>query len=188
MGVFPHFQLSQNPHVSQRTRDMGHPAAGIHLVAFVFGIFLACTLAGCHSDRHESFYPSLADARRDGAIDRGWIPDFLPESSRSIHELHDLSPSTQWCAFEFPPAEAPALHKRLKSDGSSIPPVRHVPDPGKTWWPKLLAGDLDARKIHGAGLDLYEIAEPETASTNEVLLIAIDWVEGRGFSYRTPVS
>jgi hypothetical protein len=151
-------------------------------------VFLALFLAGCHGDRRESFYPSLADAKRDGAIDRGWIPDFLPESSRSIHELHDHSPSTQWCAFEFLPAEAPALHKRLKSDASSIPTVRHVPDPGKTWWPAVLAGDLDATKIHGAGLDLYAIVEPETASTNEVLLIAIDRVKGRGFFYRTPVS
>jgi hypothetical protein len=81
-----------------------------------------------------------------------------------------------------------ALHKRLKSDASSIPTVRHVPDPGKTWWPAVLAGDLDATKIHGAGLDLYAIVEPETASTNEVLLIAIDRVKGRGFFYRTPVS
>jgi len=63
-----------------------------------------------------------------------------------------------------------------------------VPDPGKKWWPAVLAGDLDATKIHGAGLDLYVIVEPETATTNEVLLIAIDGVKGRAFFYRTPVS
>jgi hypothetical protein len=158
------------------------------MVAFALCIFLACTLAASHSDRRESFYPSLADAKRDGAIDPGWIPDFLPEGSRSIHELRDISPSTQWCAFEFSDGDALALHKRLKSDGPSIPSLRHVADPRKTWWPAVLAGDLDPTKIHGAGLDLNVINEPETASTNEVLLIAIDWVKGRGFFYRTPVS
>ncbi len=180
--------LSHRPHVSPRTRDMGHPAAGIHRAVFALCTFLACTLAACHSDRRESFYPSLADAKTHGAIDRGWIPDFLPEGSRSIHELHDISPSTQWCAFEFSDGDAPALHNRLKSDGPSIPLLRHVPDPGKTWWPAVLAGSLDAARIHGAGLDLYAIVEPETASTNEVLLIAIDWARGRGFFYRTPAS
>jgi hypothetical protein len=192
--VFFHFQLSQNPHVSQRTRDMGHPASLIRdgrrrsQSRLACCILLACTLSACKGDRRESFYPSLADARRDGATDRGWMPDFLPESSRSIHELHDLSPSTQWCAFEFLPAEAAALHKRLKSDGSSVPSVRRVPDPGKPWWPAVLAGDFDAKKIHESGLDLFLIVEPETASTKEVLLVAIDWVKGRGFFYRTPVS
>jgi hypothetical protein len=66
--------------------------------------------------------------------------------------------------------------------------VRRVPDPGKPWWPAVLTGDFDAKKIHESGLDLYLIVEPETASTNEVMLIAIDWVKGRGFFYRTPVT
>ena len=52
----------------------------------------------------------------------------------------------------------------------------------------MLAGDFDAKKIHESGLDLFLIVEPETASTKEVLLVAIDWVKGRGFFYRTPVS
>jgi hypothetical protein len=44
--------------------------------------------AGC-GDRHESFYPSLAYAIDAGEIDRGWIPNFLPESSRAIHIIYD---------------------------------------------------------------------------------------------------
>jgi hypothetical protein len=120
-------------------------------------------------------------------VDRGSIPDFLPESSRNIHELPDLSPPTQWCAFEFPAVDAPMLRKRLESDGTSLSSVRRAPDPGKPWWPAALIGDLDATKIRGSGLDLYLTTEPETASTKEVLLVAIDWVKGRGFFYRAPV-
>jgi hypothetical protein len=55
--------------------------------------------AGC-GDRRESFYPSLADAIRAGEINRGWIPDFLPESSRAIHIIYDpVSPRTYSASF-----------------------------------------------------------------------------------------
>src|SRR5882762_2736235 len=85
------------------------------LLVAVLCVGLACVLVACHSDRRESSYLSLADAKKDGAIDRGWIPDFLPESSRAIHEVHDMSPSTTWCAFEFLPSDSQGLRKSLKS-------------------------------------------------------------------------
>jgi hypothetical protein len=130
----------------------------------------------------------MADARRDGATDRGWIPEFLPENSRNIRELHDLSPSAQWCAFEFSAADTPSLRKLLKSDGTLFSSVRRVPDPGKPWWPTPLIGNLDATRIRQSGLELYLTTEPETTSTKEFLLVAVDWAKGRGFFFRAPVS
>jgi len=155
-----------------------------HLLAFVLCAFLICVLAACHGDRRESFYPALVDAKRDGAIDRGWLPDFLPESSHAIHELHDMSPSTTWCAFEFLPADSQALRKNLKNVDVPAPSVKRVPNPDKSWWPDVLVGGLDTGKIHEAGFELSMLVVPETASTNEVLLFAIDWTKGRGFFYR----
>jgi hypothetical protein len=160
----------------------------VQLMAFALWVSLGCAMVGCHGDRRESFYPSLVDAKKDGAIDRGWIPDFLPESSRSIHELHDISPSTTWCAFEFVPTDSATLGKSLKAGTGALSLVRRVPDPGKSWWPAVLGNNLDAAKIHEAGFELYALVEPETASTKEVLLFAIDWTKGRGFFYRTPIS
>lgn len=157
----------------------------VHFLAFALCASLTCALVACHGDRRESFYPSLADAKRDGAIDRGWIPDLLPESSRGIHELHDMSPSTTWCAFEFLPAESQALRKSLKSVDVLAPSVRRVANPGKSWWPDMLVGSLDVGKIHGAGFELSMVVAPETPSTNEVLLFAIDWTKGQAFFYRT---
>jgi hypothetical protein len=145
-------------------------------------------MLGCRGDRRELFYTSLADAKKDGAIDRGWIPDFLPESSRNLHELHDPSSPTTWCAFEFVPTDSATLRKSLKADAGLLSLVRDVPSPGKAWWPAMLAGNLDTAKIHEAGFDLYALVEPETASTKEALLFAIDWAKGRGFFYRTPIS
>ena len=155
------------------------------LLVAVLCVGLACVLVACHSDRRESSYLSLADAKKDGAIDRGWIPDFLPESSRAIHEVHDMSPSTTWCAFEFLPSDSQGLRKSLKSVDVPTPSVRRVPNPGMSWWPAVLQGNLDVGKIHGVGFELYTVVAPDTPSSTEDLLFAIDWQKGHGFFYRT---
>jgi YD repeat-containing protein len=152
----------------------------------VLCIGLIAVLA-CHSDRHESFYAFLADADKDGAITRGWIPTFLPQSSRAIHELHDLSPSREWCAFEFRPSDSQSLRKNIKSVDALTPSVRRVPPPGVSWWPAVLKGnDLDLRQIHEAGFDVYELVIQATTDSKAVQLFAIDWSKGRGFFYEVP--
>jgi hypothetical protein len=136
------------------------------------------------SDRQESFYPSLAEANKDGAITRGWIPDeFLPRSSRDIHEIHDRSPSREWCAFEFVPTDSQKLLRNLKHADVLPVSLRHVPRPGVSWWPSVLVGNLDAEAIHKAGFDLYVVEMPATSVTTAVWLFAIDWSKGRGFFY-----
>jgi hypothetical protein len=155
-------------------------AVGVVVLLIVAWVVVATSL----NDRYESFYPSLAEAGKDGAIDRGWIPDeFLPRSSRSIHEIHDLSPSTEWCAFEFVPADSQNILTNLKHIDVLPPSVRHVPKPGVSWWPPVLVGNLDVGKIHKSGFDLYFVERPATSVTIEVLLFAIDWSKGRGFFY-----
>jgi hypothetical protein len=145
-------------------------------------------VSGC-GDRRESFYPSLADIDKDGAITRGWIPDdLLPGSSRAFHEVHEISPSTEWCAFEFPPADSQGLRRNLKSVDALPPSVRRVPSPGVSWWPAVLKGNLDIEKIHRAGFELYAVEKPATSVTTNILLFAIDWPNGRAFFYRTSES
>ena len=143
-------------------------------------------LLGCGRDLRESFYPSLADADKAEASAPSWIPDdLLPGSSRAIHEVHEISPSTEWCAFEFLPTDSQGLRKNLKSVDALPPSVRHVPGPGVSWWPAVLKGNLDVEKIHKAGVELYVVEIPATSVTTDVLLFAIDGVKGRGFFYRT---
>jgi len=162
------------------------PSSKTLLLTAIFCVGLTCVLVACSSDRHESCYPSLADADKAGAITHGWIPDdLLPGSSRAIHEVHEISPSTEWCAFEFLPADSQGLRKNLKSVDALPPPVRRVPSPGVSWWPAVLKGNLDVGRIHRAGFDLYVVVRPATSATTEILLFAIDWPKGRGFFYRT---
>jgi hypothetical protein len=147
---------------------------------------LICQLIACHSDRRESFYPTLADAQKDEATTRGWIPDLLPGSSRSIHEIHDISPSTEWCAFEFVPADSQRLRNTLKRVTAPPQPVRRVPNPGVLWWPAALNGNLDVEKIHKEGFELYIVETPDTSVSTNISLFAIDWSKGHGFFYSTP--
>jgi hypothetical protein len=158
--------------------------AVVAILLFIVGWVVVSRVAASLNDRSESFYPSLAEAGKDGAITRGWIPDeFLPRTSRSIHEAHDLSPSTEWCAFEFVPTDSQNLLKNLKR--VDVPPqsVRNVPNPGVSWWPSVLVGNLDVEKIRKTGLDLYFVERPRTSVTSAVWLFAIDWSQGRGFFY-----
>ncbi len=141
-------------------------------------------IAAKFGDRVESFYPSLSDAANKGVITRGWIPDdFLPSRSHSIHELHDLSPSTEWCAFEFTPTDSQRLLANLKH--VEVPPslLERIPRSGVAWWPADLEGDLDVEKIQKAGFLLYVVERPATSVSNAVWLFAINWPGGRGFFY-----
>jgi hypothetical protein len=153
---------------------------------FLCAICLCLTgsfLAGC-GDREESFYPNLSDADKAGAITRGWVPDnILPASSRTIHVVGELSPSREWCSFEFLPTDSHKLSRNLKVVDALPPSVKHIPSPNVSWWPSVLKGNLDVTEIRKAGFQLYIVEEPETSVTTEIFLFAIDWPRGRGFFY-----
>jgi hypothetical protein len=150
-----------------------------------FTVFLVLVMlcpVGCGRDL-ERHYASLADAGKDEIAQRGWIPDFLPASSRSIYIAGDLSPSREWCAFEFTANDSDKLRQRIRKIDSIPPYINHIPRPGVSWWPAVLKGDLDVIKIRQSGFDVYIFDEPGTSVTTSVYLIAIDWAKSRGFFY-----
>src|SRR5437016_14530914 len=106
-------------------------------------------------------------------------------SSRAIHEVHDLSPSREWCAFEFATDDSEKLRKNLKSIDVLPSSVRRVRDPHVSWWPSGLKGNLDTGMIRSEGFDLYVVERTANAVMTDVLLFAVDWSKGRGFFYRT---
>jgi hypothetical protein len=143
-------------------------------------------LLGCHDDRHESFYPALADAQKDGATDRGWVPDdLLPGSVHSIHEVHDLSPSVEWCAFEFASEDSKKLRSGLKAINTLPGPLHRVPNPHVKWWPTVLTGKLDMGAVQGRGFELFTVERVETSISKDIYLFAIDWQRERGYFYVT---
>ncbi len=157
--------------------------AGVVLVSAC--IAASAFLQAC-SDRQESSYASLNDAINAGEVTRGWIPDYLPRSSHAIRIIYDPSSPRTWCAFEFFPADSGDLKRNLTSVNALPERVKHVDDPGLSWWPRILKGDIDVARFHRDGFDAYVAEEPDIQSSNDVVLFAIDWAKGRGFFYRTP--
>jgi hypothetical protein len=166
------------PH-SQGGREIICPRA--RFAIRVCCVVVTCTLVSCGGDLRESAYPSLADARRDGSIDRGWIPDILPESSQNIRELHEVSGGKTWCTFDFTPSDWESFRKNLKPGAAGS--VSRISPPHVSWWPPLLTAELDLDQIRRAGFELYGFARPGTA---ESMLFVIDSLKGRGFFYRVP--
>jgi hypothetical protein len=73
------------------------------LLAVLLDVVSVCAFFSLHRNLPESFYATLAEADKDGAVTRGWIPgDILASGSRAIHVVGDLALS-EWCAFEFSP-------------------------------------------------------------------------------------
>jgi hypothetical protein len=145
---------------------------------------LLSAFVGCrnHHDT-EAFYATRVEAEKSGEFSRGWLPDFLPSSSRSIDLGYDLSPSQVWCAFDFDVADKDAFLSSVKSIDRLAPPITQVPSPHVKWWPKSLEGNLDAQKIRENGFALYSATRPATQVENETWIFAINWAKGRGYFF-----
>ena len=64
---------------------------------------LLLLLAGCDEQIYET-YPTYAEAQRAGAVERGWIPTFVPSSASNIEDSHDLDTNRQTLQFKLPPS------------------------------------------------------------------------------------
>jgi hypothetical protein len=123
------------------------------LITLVLCVTLAFVSSeGCNQNR-DLFYAALTDADKAEEVNRGWIPDYLPKSSRAIHIIEQLSPSREWCAFEFLPSDSQGLRGALKNIATLPQSAGRVPSPGASWWPAMLKGNLDPQRIHKEGLN-----------------------------------
>jgi len=48
----------------------------------------ALGLTGCARDQYTTTYADTITARQQGAVERGWIPDWLPEDATNLREIH----------------------------------------------------------------------------------------------------
>ena len=119
-------------------------------------------------------YNTLAEARSSGAIERGWIPGFLPEGAYEIREAHDqASARRRWGIFNFGQQDEAGLRDRLGSEvrfeglGTDAPPRIE-------WWPVLLRGTLDQAQLAATGLKGY-------ALPGDNLIVAVNWNQRRAY-------
>ena len=79
-----------------------------------FAVTLAALLASaCDEVVHER-HADFRAAQDAGAIERGWIPAFVPSSAYDISDQHDLDSGAQTLSFRLPPADVPAMLVGLK--------------------------------------------------------------------------
>lgn len=56
--------------------------------AVVMAAVVALVVTGCARERYSTSYDDFIAARQQDAVDRGWIPDVLPEEATDLREVH----------------------------------------------------------------------------------------------------
>jgi hypothetical protein len=139
----------------------------------------AQVLAGACTDRRESAFADLKEARASGAVDRGWVPGQLPESATDLRELHDTDTNEVWGTFRLPATEHLSSITLTRVEASRI--TGHaVRSPRASWWPEMLTGNLDERALEQRGIEFYSTPEPFP------FWVALDRNAERGFFWSSP--
>lgn len=58
-------------------------------------------LLGCNEQIDES-YSTYSEAQSAGAVEKGWVPSFVPSSARDLEDTHDLDTTRQTLRFTIP--------------------------------------------------------------------------------------
>ena len=119
------------------------------LSAFLIGTVIT---AGCSSDFVETTtnqYSNYKEAVEAGAIQRGWLPQALPESANDIVETHNIDTNELWVKFKFAQADI----KTFLSECEKANDLR-LPSAGRTkklatWWPETLT-DKNGMQLYNA--------------------------------------
>ena len=96
-------------------------------------LLLALLCVGCAPETLEVNYDTHAIAEKAGAMQRGWLPAWLPRESTLIYERHNLDTSARmWVATVAIGAEVrlPASCTSIKAKEAPKPPF------ATQWWPE----------------------------------------------------
>ncbi len=105
----------------------------------VIGIVLA---QGCSSiEQPETHYSSRRELVSDNAIQRGWVPPWLPASAHAINEAHNLDTNEVWMQFELDPGELPGIDACRKDNVVTLGNARGPRLKHGSWWGKGKASD-----------------------------------------------
>jgi hypothetical protein len=111
-------------------------------------LLLSLSISACFWERPETSYSSLDEAKRKGAVDKGWIPVWLPTSATDIRELHDIDTNESMLAFTIDPQQDWELPGDCQPISySQTPPPRF----SRRWWPAsaLLEESYDFYRCNG---------------------------------------
>jgi len=135
---------------------------------------LVLCLAACDETQRAS-YATYEAAAQAGAVQRGWIPSFVPQSAIEMTEAHDLDLNTQRLRFRIPLGDVPRMTagmEPLPLAEASAPSVRSPALSGD--WPEELTTPGQAPR---ASLRLYRASA--TGADAHCLAVELD----RGMVY-----
>lgn len=71
----------------------------IRLICLLLMLSLSIGCMNRSGERPYVIYPTIEDARIDGAFQRGWLPEWMPNNAYNIHEYHDLDTNARGISF-----------------------------------------------------------------------------------------
>jgi hypothetical protein len=121
-------------------------------------------------------YDNLAEAQADGALERGWLPEFLPPHTSDIREAHNVDTSARWLEFTAPVRELRILAAHLDPITWQDARRTALPRPsraGRHWPPEL---DEPAIATPRSSLGFYR-------ATKASYCLAVDWTSGHAWGW-----
>jgi hypothetical protein len=110
-----------------------------------FAVFVTTLVLSACGEYAEISYSDLNAADADGAIERGWIPEWVPSTSVHLQEAHDLDTNQSALSLQFSEKEqwtVPPSCKPIARDEVPGPPFR----PGR--WPSDVPASSMATHRH----------------------------------------
>jgi hypothetical protein len=105
------------------------------------GVGLAWGLLVYNPDLMVEQYATFSQADSAGAVRRGWLPSFVPQSATDLRDVHDYDTNHQWLRFRAPERDLHSMTLHLDPA-----PQLKVPKPRKwegSWVPENAApGDV----------------------------------------------
>lgn len=124
----------------------------ISIIKILISAGMLIAITAC-SETKEVYFETLNDAKKQGAIERGWLPEVLPRSSHEIFGRHDTGANATWLRFKFSKNDIynmAAQAEEMKPDDIK---ALYFPSISAAWWPD----DLKRKLVDGSsGLKLYK--------------------------------
>ena len=139
---------------------------------------LGLTLGAC-DETQRATYATYSAAETEGAVRRGWIPEYVPRSATDITEVHDLDLNTQRLRFRAPEAD-------LRAMVAAFVPISLAEARSLAVWSPALSGDWPAElSVDGDGTRARPSLQFFRAPSGEpsARCLAIDWATGTVYAW-----
>ncbi len=103
-------------------------------------------------ESNENYYVDYEAAMKAGEISRGWIPDYMPKSSKEIRLKYNIDTNQVWLFFRLNSSDVGLL---LQSCEESTQNEIKYPHESPNWWSKdLRIVSTDKKKLQSSFLFL----------------------------------